>query len=95
MEVPMLVTDFLDRAVRLYPDKVAVVDGKPAISYCGDQYLRFANNSAVDGTGGWAITTVDDLDVQSTSLAVVDGRPAIAYIGWDMAATMLKFIISP
>ena len=27
MEVPLLVTDFLDRAVRLYPEKTAIVDG--------------------------------------------------------------------
>lgn len=33
MEVPMLVTDFLDRAVRLYPDKVAVVDGDLRLTY--------------------------------------------------------------
>jgi fatty-acyl-CoA synthase len=33
MEVPMLVTDFLDRAARLYPDKVAVVDGDRRFSY--------------------------------------------------------------
>ncbi len=33
MEVPLLVSDFLDRAVRLYPDKVAVVDGDQRITY--------------------------------------------------------------
>jgi len=33
MEVPMLVSDFLDRAVRLYPDKVAVVDGDRRFTY--------------------------------------------------------------
>jgi fatty-acyl-CoA synthase len=33
MEVPMLVTDFLDRAVRLYPDKIAVVDGDLRLTY--------------------------------------------------------------
>ena len=33
MEVPMLVTDFLDRAARLYPDKVAVVDGDRRYTY--------------------------------------------------------------
>ncbi len=33
MEVPLLVCDFLDRAVRLYPDKVAVVDGDLRITY--------------------------------------------------------------
>ena len=33
MEVPMLITDFLDRAVRLYPDKVAIVDGGQRFTY--------------------------------------------------------------
>ncbi len=33
MEVPLLVSDFLDRAARLYPDKVAVVDGDLRITY--------------------------------------------------------------
>ena len=33
MEVPMLITDFLDRANRLYPDKVAIVDGARRFTY--------------------------------------------------------------
>ena len=33
MEVPMLITDFLVRAVRLYPDKVAIVDGSQRFTY--------------------------------------------------------------
>ena len=33
MEVPLLITDFLRRAVRLYPDKTAVVDGQLRLSY--------------------------------------------------------------
>ncbi len=33
MEVPLLVTDFLRRAVHLYPDKTAVVDGSNRFSY--------------------------------------------------------------
>jgi fatty-acyl-CoA synthase len=33
MEVPLLVTDFLKRAARLYPDKLAVVDGQRRFSY--------------------------------------------------------------
>ena len=33
MEVPLLVTDFLDRAVRIYPDKVAIVDGDRRFTY--------------------------------------------------------------
>jgi len=33
MEVPLLVGDFLRRAAKLYPDKVAIVDGGQRISY--------------------------------------------------------------
>ena len=33
MEVPLLVTDFLDRAVRIYPDKLAIVDGDRRYTY--------------------------------------------------------------
>ena len=33
MEVPLLVDDFLRRAARLYPDKIAVVDGAERITY--------------------------------------------------------------
>jgi fatty-acyl-CoA synthase len=33
MEVPMLITDFLTRARRLYPDKVAIVDGDERFTY--------------------------------------------------------------
>ena len=33
MEVPLLVTDFLRRAARLYADKTAVVDGSRRFSY--------------------------------------------------------------
>jgi fatty-acyl-CoA synthase len=33
MEVPLLITDFLTRAVRLYPEKIAVVDGDQRFSY--------------------------------------------------------------
>ena len=45
MEVPLLVCDFLDRAVRLYPDKVAVVDGDLRMTYreLGERVDRFSN----------------------------------------------------
>jgi fatty-acyl-CoA synthase len=33
MEVPLLITDFLDRAVRLYPNKIAIVDGDRRFTY--------------------------------------------------------------
>jgi acyl-CoA synthetase (AMP-forming)/AMP-acid ligase II len=33
MEVQMLITDFLDRAVRIYPDRIGVVDGSQRFTY--------------------------------------------------------------
>ena len=33
MEVPLLVTDFLDRAVRISPEKLAIVDGDRRYTY--------------------------------------------------------------
>ena len=45
MEVPLLITDFLDRAVRLYPDKTACVDGALRLSYqeLDERVNRMAN----------------------------------------------------
>jgi hypothetical protein len=82
-----------------YGTSLAVVNGKPAISYymssLGD--LKFAINSAVDGTGTWTRTTVDtgngiDQTVFTgvdSSLRVVDGMPSISYL--DDTNDDLKF----
>ncbi|MBW2421342.1 MAG: long-chain-fatty-acid--CoA ligase [Deltaproteobacteria bacterium] len=45
VQVPLLVNDFLHRAVRLYPDKIAVVDGEQRYSYdaFGQRVNRLAN----------------------------------------------------
>lgn len=45
MEVPMLITDFLRRAVRLYPDKTACVDGDLRLTYgeLDERVNRLAN----------------------------------------------------
>lgn len=45
MEVPMLVSDFLDRARRLYPDKTAIVDGDRRFTYreWGERVDRLSN----------------------------------------------------
>ena len=45
MEVPLLVTDFLDRAVRLYPEKTAIVDGDLRFTYRAfeERVNRFSN----------------------------------------------------
>jgi fatty-acyl-CoA synthase len=45
MQVPLLVDDFLRRAVQVYPDKTAVVDGAVRLSYraLGERVDRLAN----------------------------------------------------
>jgi hypothetical protein len=77
---------------------LAVVNGRPAISYrdTTNADLKFAIASSADGTGGaWTLLTVDSPgDVgRSTSLAVVNGRPAISYR--DTTNADLKFAIAP
>jgi len=80
---------------------MAIVNGNPAISYYdstnGD--LKYARNSAADGSGTWAIVSVDGTGIapassnsvgQYTSLAVIGGNPAIAYN--DATATDLKYV---
>jgi hypothetical protein len=63
---------------------LAVVDGKPAISYhdgaAGD--LKFARNASADGSGAWTTATLDAAGDtgEHTSLAVVGGKPAISYL---------------
>jgi hypothetical protein len=68
-----------------YPS-LAVIDGCPAISYIdstipGNSQLKFARNSAPDGSGAWTTATIAAaaaFGIQ-TSLALVGGKPAIAY----------------
>ncbi len=72
---------------------LAVVDGKPTISYYdttnGD--LKLAQNSAADGSGTWTTLKIDtEGDVgEYTSLAIVDGHAAISY--YDRTNGDLKF----
>jgi hypothetical protein len=72
---------------------LAVVGGNPAISYydATNTALKFARNSAADGSGAWAFTTVDDTSAtgQYTSLAIAGGNPAISY--YDETSRALKF----
>jgi len=53
VQVPLLVNDFLHRAVQLYPDKIAVVDGDQRFSYdvFGQRVNRLANALARLGIG--------------------------------------------
>lgn len=77
---------------------LAIVDGKPAISYYdstnGDLY--FAINTLADSTGTWNTYLVDNGGTDdvgnTTSLAVVDGKPGISY--YDVTNTNLKFAIN-
>lgn len=63
---------------------LAIIDGKPAISYYdvtnGD--LKFALNSAADGSGAWTVTTVDSTGNvgQYTALAMVEGGNGSVFI---------------
>ena len=69
----------------------AIVDGKPAISYYDSSDLKYAINSAADGSGAWSTVTVDSTGNVGlfTSLAVVDGKPAISY--YDFTNLDLKY----
>ncbi len=62
---------------------LAVVDGKPAISYFDNtnNQLKFTINANADGSGAWTTQIVDTTGNTGyyTSLAVIDGNPAISY----------------
>ena len=51
MRVPLLVTDFLRRAAKLYPDKLAVVDGARRFTYRELQARAFRLANALRGLG--------------------------------------------
>ncbi|BCM88804.1 hypothetical protein IAD21_00646 [Abditibacteriota bacterium] len=74
----------------------AIINGKPAISYFDgtNTDLKFAINSAADGTGSWTTTTVDSTGSVGfyTSLAIINGKPAISY--YDQTNQDLKFAIN-
>jgi hypothetical protein len=75
-------------------DSLAIVNGNPAIAYYNqtDSMLMFARNDAADGSGGWAISSLDrDGAVGlSGSLSIVNGRPAISYC--DGTNDNLKYV---
>lgn len=73
------------------------VDGNPAIAYregfdISPSVLRFARNSASDGSGTWELELVDSNATDSMgieiSMAIASGNPAIAY---TTSAGALKF----
>ncbi len=76
-----------------YFSSLGIVDGRPSVAYYhnDDTSLRFARNSAADGSGAWTVTTVDNTANvgQFVSLAVVANTPAISY--YDVTNTALKF----
>lgn len=62
---------------------MALIDGKPAISYwdATNDALKYAYSSGTTGSGGWTAITVDNTGSMGyhSSLALIDGKPAIAY----------------
>ena len=70
---------------------LAVIDGKPAISYHGSGNLKMARSGAADGSGTWSSAVIDSgAIVRSTSIAAMqNGRPAIGY--YDATNRRLKF----
>ncbi|MCB1100273.1 MAG: hypothetical protein KDN22_32205, partial [Verrucomicrobiae bacterium] len=80
-------------------NSLAVVAGRPAISYYDDHFkdLKFAISDHPDGDDAWTVTTVDgaggvQVGRRDTSLRVVGGRPAIGY--YDHVNETLKFAIN-
>lgn len=70
---------------------MAVVNGRPAVSYQSGGATRFAIAPTVDGSGTWTIHSVENVSGAFISLAVVNGRPAVAY----QDGTQLKYAIAP
>lgn len=62
---------------------LATIGGFPAIAYCGSSFfdLRYASNSAVDGSGTWTVYNVDITNDVGLfcSLKEVMGRPGVAH----------------
>ncbi|MBE7494571.1 MAG: hypothetical protein HS117_06475 [Verrucomicrobiaceae bacterium] len=77
---------------------LAVVNGRPAISYrdATNFDLKYAIAPSADGTGTWTTVTVDSAGVLGayTSLAVVNGRPAISYFDNSDFQGRLKYAIA-
>ena len=85
---------------------LAVVDGKPAISYfhfsggANDKDLKFTINSAADGSGTWTIHVVDTSTYvgQWTSLCVVSNvhvkKPVycLKYVVVNSTKSQLQFV---
>ena len=76
---------------------LAVIGGKPAVAYVGDNgfTVRFAVNTQVDGSGAWNAHTVESVPTSvfnGVSLTEIDGRPAIAYT--EGVDRLLRFAIN-
>jgi len=75
---------------------MAIVGGYPAIAYYvgwPDYDLKFAVNSAPDGSGSWGTSVADSAGDVGKNCSMVDigGKPAIAY--WDYTNKTLKFAL--
>ena len=71
---------------------MAEVDGRPAIAFIdqSENSLKFALNSAADGSGSWDIQTLDPQAALSRPfLKVIGGLPVILYLGTNPSALNL------
>lgn len=79
------------------PSLEVMADGTPAIAYTDatNADLRFARNSAVDGSGTWTLVSIDTAGSTGTyaSMKLTDNNPGIAY--YDDTNARLKYIQSP
>ena len=73
---------------------LAVIDGRPAVSYFDDdtRAMRFAICQTADGSGAWSPVDLEANANYHSSLALVDGKAAVAYRGYN---TNLKFAANP
>lgn len=75
-------------------NSMIAVNGNPAVCYwdTDEKDLRFARNSASDGSGTWSIVRVDRPGSvgTDTSMEIVNGNPAISY--YDVTNGALKYV---
>lgn len=78
---------------------LAVIDGRPAITYGKNASVMFARSNDSNGTGpvAWTKTMIDpfinNVD-QFTSLTTFDGKPVLSYIDFDEATFDYRVIVS-
>lgn len=90
MHVPMLINDFLKRAVYLYPQKVAVIEGDKRITY---RELQFRVNRLANALIGLGVKKGDRVAYLSpNTLAMFEGFYAVMQIGAIMVPLNTRLI---